>query len=263
MSKCMSTKKNCPACNVNFSLPYTVADLKADINAVLQTNLINLSGRALGNPANIAKWSDDKLKSFFDGIVQAQQIFFTMIPLKQFARLVVAEAAQESTLDWNLGADATGKIPVDFNDHKSYGVLQCTGASVLIDMSKYGLPFGNLDPSQAQNFDLTDPKTQILCWAFYTFNCTNMGVSMAEYFNRKAWNTQGVGNVAKIYSNCLLTWLGGPRSDCRTANGANCFLDYHNRILGYWLNGNFGTQDEFESLMNTSVAGNIKFVKDS
>ena len=183
-------------------------------------------------------------------------MFFQQFDLKSFARLIICEGLQESTGDYNLGCK-----PVDFNDHTSHGFLQVTPGSVLIDFKNVGIKFDDeFDPVNTANFDTSNLKLQVLIWSWYTYNCVNAGVSLNEYVNRKAWNTQGIGGVTADYSNCQLVWLAGPRND-RHSNGAAAYKDYHDRITDYFVSSAFGTQADFENLINTSVKGDVKYVK--
>ena len=208
-------------------------------------------------------WTDEeKLKSLLAGITQAHELFFPMFPLKQFARLVVCECAQESTLAWNLGADENGRISANLDDHKSYGVIQNTMAAGIKEYQNYGMPFADFDPSKISSIDLTDPRVCVLQWAWFTYNTVQAGISLTEYANRKAWNPSGIGKVKKIYANVLFNWLAGGANDVTTPDGSKAFKDYHDRIQAYWVHGKFGTDAEFDDLINTSIEGEIKYVKD-
>lgn len=237
---------------------YTVQDLSGDIMNVLTTRPNNngLSGIALGNNDNKRLWDDEHLKKLYDGIVKSQNIFFPQIPLQSFARLILCECAQESTGNYNLTV-----VPVDLSDFKSQGIIQLTPGSVLKDYMNHGIQFDDsLIPSEVTKWDLSDPEIQILIWSWYTYNSVLAGVSLEEYCNRIAWNTQRLYEVTRDYGNLQLCWLAGPRND-RHTNAKNNYQDYYNRICDYWVGSTFGTRSDFDNLIDTKLNGDIKFVK--
>lgn len=240
-------------------MPYTIENLTADIFNTIRSRPQGMySGRALGNSANAAMWTSDKIQQFYNGIVTAFNLFMTGMELTDFARLIVCECAQESTLSWDLGVK-----PVVLTDHTSQGIIQTTPGSVLLDYSNYGTPICDvtgkivLNPRTVTSLDLADPGVCIIIWAFYNTNSVKMGVSMSEYENRIAWNIP-VGGVTKVYANLMETWLSGPHNDVvKNPKSAQGFQDYYLRILDYYTVSGYGSKTEFDALLATPVNDNI------
>lgn len=231
---------------------YTISQFKIDLFNTMKSRPTAgvYSGRALGNSANISLWTDDKIKSFFNGVLTAHYIFFNRMQLIDFARMIICECCQESTGDYRLGVK-----PINFKDYTSHGIIQVTPASVLLDYYNYGKPILDinkkliLSPSMVQTLDLADPGVCIVIWAWYVRNGISMGVSMNEWINREIWYIP-VGGVTRDYGNCLYTWLGG-NSNNRHIKTDPGFDDYHNRLLDYYIASGYGDKERYEQLLST------------
>ena len=229
--------------------PYGTRELLADLTLALASRPGPLSGRYLGNPANLALWTPLKVQQLMIGLRAAQSQFFPELSLQDFARLMVAEGAQESTGDWNLGVR-----PIDFSDHASQGFLQVTPASVVLDYANYGLPIQDangkvlIDPAKVSRMTLANPGTNVLLWSWYTRNSVATGVSMNEWINRVAWNIP-VGKVTRDFGNAQFTWLAGPHNDRHVAGAG--YDDYYRRIADYYVTSGFGSQQRFDQLLAT------------
>jgi hypothetical protein len=235
---------------------YSITNFKADLfNAMKSRPDTGLYG-GLGNSQNILLWTPDKIQSFYNGIITANNLFYRELQLIDFARLIICEAMQESTGDFRLGVK-----PIDLNDHTSHGIIQVTPASVLLDYYNYGLPIIDyqghlvLSSGKVKGLDLSDPGIGVIIWAWYTHNCVVMGVSMNEWMNRIAWNTPTKG-VKRIYKNSLITWLEGPHNDCtvRTDPG---FDHYYYRIMSYYTVSGFGDKAKLDTLLNTPLTDRL------
>lgn len=247
-------------------MDYSKKILKEDIVKLLQSRPGLTSGRYLGNPNNIQLYTPERISEMWEGICTAWVRFFRkeFPSLKNFARMVLCECAQESTMDYKLGVK-----PFTFANHESMGVIQCTPGSVLKDYHRWGTKINSvmkgrkdvviLDPEKTLKFDLADTCLSIVLWAWYTKSSVIMGVSMNEYGHRKAWNIQ-VGGTTQIYGNCLLTWLAGPRNDITKPNGKASFQDYYNRQLDYWVQSDFGTQAQFDANINVKLDPKLSFL---
>lgn len=249
-------------------MDYNKTQLKKDIASVLQSQPGPLSGRYLGNPSNNSLYTTERISQLWEGICVAWVRFYRKeFPLlKEFARMVLCECAQESTMNYNLNVK-----PFDFNVHESMGIIQCTPGSVLKDFAKWGVPIKSVlrnrtnvvvaDPKFALQFDLSNMCLSLTLWAWYTKNCVLMGVSMNEYAHRKAWNIE-TSKVTPIYGNCLLTWLAGPRNDISTNNGKASFQDYYNRICDYWTQSGFGDKQTFDAHISQRISSLSYLVKE-
>ncbi len=239
---------------------YTSKQVLADLQALLISRPGPLSGRHLGNPANLALWTPYKVQQLTIGLRVAQATFYPEIPLRDFARLILAEAAQESTGDFNLGVR-----PVDLQDHASQGLLQVTPASVLLDYKNYGLPIKDatgkvlLDPAKAERLSLANVCTNVLLWAWYTRNSVAFGVSFNEWAHRSEWHIP-TGGVLRDFGNAQFTWLAGPHNDRHTADQG--YADYYNRIADYYISSGFGTQAQLDALLATGFAAEPIAVRD-
>ena len=237
---------------------YSISQFKLDLFNTMKSrpNAGLYSGRALGNSANIPLWTDDKIKSFYNGVLTAHSIFFNNMQLIDLARLIICESCQESTGDYRLGVK-----PIDFEDHTSHGIIQVTPGSVLLDYYNYGKPILDvnkkmiLSPSMVKSLDLSDPGVCIVIWAWYIRNGVAMGVSMNEWINREIWYIT-VGGVTRDYGNCLYTWLSGPNHsrDRKTDPG---FDDYHFRLLDYYIASGYGDKEKYEQLLSTPFEDTI------
>lgn len=247
-----------------LAVDYTKKQMMLDVQALLQAHPGPLSGRPLGNPTNVQLYTPERLQQLWEGVCTAWARFFRreFPSLREFARVVLCECAQESTMDYRLGVRA-----VSFQDHTSHGVIQVTPGSVLKDYSTWGTPIKSVlkgrtdvviaDPAQTLQFDTSDMCLTITLWAWYTSNCVKCGVSLNEYAHRKAWHIQ-VGGVPRTYANCLLTWLAGPRNDTGTPSGAQSFADYYARICDYYVQGGFGTREAFDAHLATQLRAPLR-----
>lgn len=239
---------------------YSKRQMRDDIANVVQTRNGPMSGRALGNPTNLALWTSDKVDQLWEGVVTSWARFYRkdFPSLRTYARLVIAECAQESTMDYRLGCK-----PVDFGDHTSHGVIQVTPGSVLKDFSMHGRPIRSAlkgrtgvvmaDPARTRQMDTSDPGLCVVIFAWYTKNSLCAGVSLHEYAHRIAWNIPP-GKVKRVWANACLTWLAGPHNDFETPTGWKSYEDYHNRIGDYFTQSGFGTKDDYERLIRTPIA---------
>lgn len=244
------------------STTYTLEQFQKDLfhSMLSRPNEGFFSGRALGNTANRVLWTREKVKSFYDGVVTSQRLFFPEFTLEEFAHLIICESMQESTGDYRLGV----KKPISFKDHTSHGIIQVTPGSVLFDYYRFGQPImdvnGNmiLSPNRTEDIDLNDPGVSIIIFSWYTTNCVSMGVSINEYIHRKEWHIT-IGKVKRDFGNCKLNWLAGPHND-RHRNGQKAFQDYYNRILDYFIASGFGTRAIFDELIGRPLREKIQGV---
>jgi hypothetical protein len=236
---------------------YDITQFKADLFNCMKSrpNGGVYSGRALGNTENIKLWNDKLIERFYSGIVTAHNLFHFEHELIDFARLVICECMQESTGNYRLGCKK-----VDFSDHTSHGIIQVTPGSVLKDYRDWGVPIMDvsgamiLSPSLTHEIDTTDPKVSVIIWAWYTKNCVNATMSLAEYFNRDLWNL-APRDITQTYQTAMLTWLSGP-SNCAVKNFAS-FKDYYLRILDYYTQSGFGNKETFDKLLSTKLQGGM------
>jgi hypothetical protein len=217
---------------------YSVAQLKADIGTVLQLHAPVYSNRNLGNPANVALWTPDKIASLYRGIATAQQ-FFPQLSMTDLAHLVAAEGAQESTGNFALPG-------------YSVGFLQVTPNTVVQDFTNHGRPIlapdGSAVVTPGITADLTDPAQNVALWAWYTHNVVVAGMSLNEValgFKQ--------GGVTPDFGNAQFDWLAGPHNDRHNPAVAASYKDYHDRIKDYFVQANFGTDAQFEQLLGTSI----------
>ena len=238
--------------SANGQPAYNRAEMDANLNAVLQARPGPRSGRPLGNPANLTMWSEAKRQSLYRGIVQARNIFYRELNLRDFAHMILSESAQESTGDFTLGVR-----PIDFNDHASQGLIQVTPGSVVLDFLHWGKQVRStsrqvlLDPNQAAQMDLSDPTTSLMMWAWYTKNCVAIGTSIEEFQHRTAWNSP-TGTIVRDFGNAQFVWLAGPHSDRHVDDSG--YQDYYNRINDYFVESGFGSQADFDRLLNTPLS---------
>jgi hypothetical protein len=239
---------------------YTQQDLQNDMFNAMKSrpNGGFYSGRALGNNANLAMWTPDKVHSYYEGIVTSHNLFFYYLGLRDFARLVICESMQESTGDYNLGVK-----PVNFKDHTSQGIIQVTSGSVVLDYYNWGQPIIGvsgkmaMSPSAVPRMNFADPGLSVVMWAWYTSNGVKMGVSMNEYGNRVKWNIR-TGGVTRDFGNCMWTWLGGPHNDRHNPATSSGYEDYYKRILDYYTQSGFGSKAEFDALLDTKLDTGIR-----
>jgi hypothetical protein len=235
---------------------YTCDTFKNDLFTAMKSNKFIYSGRPLGNTENIKLWTNDKIKSFYNGIITSHKVFFrNEFSLKDFSRLIICESMQESTGNFNLGVRK-----VRFDDHTSMGIIQVTPGSVLKDYSMFGLCMIDvngkmINPNYTTDIDLSDPGLCIQIWSWYNKNCVLMKMSMNEWIHRIEWNSNP-SNVKPLYKNVLYNWLAGPHNDVDLKPGP--FEDYYLRVLDYFVVSGFGNKDYFDKLMNTTISNNIK-----
>lgn len=247
---------------------YDRATMRTDIERLLRSSHTGLySGRGLGDLSKLPLWTPDRIDQLWEGAATAWVRFYRKeVPsLKHFARMVLCECAQESTMDYRLGV----KQPIDFRDHTSHGVIQVTPGSVLHDFARFGRRIQSAlvgrrgvvlaDPARvrALDFDTSNCAGNIVMFAWYTKNTVNMGMSMNEYAHRIAWNTP-TAPVKRVFGTAQLTWLAGPRNSIDTHQAA--YQDYYNRILDYWVHGGFGTKEEFDAHIQTPIVNELVLV---
>jgi hypothetical protein len=224
-------------------------------------NSQGLSGRPLGNDVNIALWTPEKIDSLFAGLVTAHRLFFVDLPFMDYARVIICECMQESTGDFRLGSAPT---TLDLSsDHKSYGLIQVTPASVVRDYRDFGKPICDVftkttrvirPGKHATSLDLSDPFTNIVLHAAYTTSSIACKMSLREYAFRKAWNSRPTSTQVPDFGNCLLVWLAGPRNDRHDgASGAKSFDDYHKRVSDYFVGAGFGTRERLDTILSTRL----------
>jgi hypothetical protein len=246
---------------------YTRRSFQTDLFHAMQSRPGKYSGRALGNTANVALWTADKVDSLWDGVVTAHRLFFRKEcpSLRSFARLIICEGMQESTGIWNLGCK-----PVDFGDHTSHGFMQVTPGSVMKDYRDWGLPIRSarggtsrvlLDPATIGTVDTSVPHVSVLLFAWYSKNCVNMGVSMNEYAHRFSWNIPITTTHQKVLGACQAVWLAGPRTYINTDAGWRAYDDYYHRILDYYTQSGFGDKASFDRHVYTPLVNEFLFVQ--
>jgi len=246
------------------------AMLWKDLQSVLKSRPDGgvLSGRPLGNSANIQLWTPELMGRLHHGIDLAQRLFYPEFKTMRldFARLVLCEAAQESTGDFRLNVRPP---PLDLQeDFTSHGLIQVTPASVVKDYASFGRPIVDpltkrieLDPATAAQQDLTDPCVNLLFWAWYTRNSVVAGVSMNEWAHRVVWHIP-TGKVTRDFGNAQLTWLAGPHND-RHGSGRRAYADYEARMADYWVQAQFGSLSRFHELLDVPLEARMMFVADN
>ncbi len=249
------------------SARYTKADMRADLLEAIKTRQPIYSNRPLGNSANAALWTTDKIDQLWEGLFSAWKKFFREFDLRTYSRLVLAQCMQESTGDYRLGSRA-----VDFTFHGSCGFSQITPGSVMFDFHRFGRPIRSelkgrtkvvlADPARTLEMDTTDPGLCVLLMAWYVKNCVAIGVSLNEHAHRIAWHIPPAGDrVSNTYGTALVTWLAGPHNDYLTGNGARAFKDYGDRICDYFVQSGFGSSDDFfQRLMPTRLERRLVLV---
>lgn len=239
---------------------YTLEQFKKDLLNAIESRPDegHFSGRPLGNGANRSLWTPDKIKSFYDGVVTSQLNFFPEFRLEEFAHLIICECMQESTGDYRLNVPKL----ISFKDHRSFGIIQITPGSVLLDYYRFGSAIMDingkmiLSPSRTLDINLADPGSSIVIFSWYVSNCVSCGVSINEYLHRDEWHIK-TGKVRRDFGNCMLNWLAGPHND-RHTNGQKAFQDYYNRILDYFIASSFGTQATFDELISRPLREKIQ-----
>lgn len=197
---------------------------------------------SLSGPQNIAKWDPStaagkkNLDSFYNGIVSAQKQFYPQVPVDQFAKLMVANSAQESTLDPDTG--------------NGDGVIQAN-QSVRDDFAKYGQPLkdnqGNTIVSPG-NANSKDPASCVMLWAWRTSSALAHGGNGPAQWGQNVAPTQ-----SSNFGNALSVWLQGPASQPFFKNGSmDSSSFYVNRVQSYFQKIGGGPND-FQQLMSTKV----------
>lgn len=229
---------------------YDRENLLADLLNVISSRPAGpKSGEPLGNSANMALWTEDKVSSLYTGLSTAYRLLYPELEdLRTFARFVLCICMQESTGDHALNVGS----PLDLASWAGQGVLQVTAASVVKDFRDWGGRLGPLDPKKAHALDLGDPCTCILLWAWYSRACCLAGISIAEWVHRDEWG-KVTGRVAKVYGNAMYAWLAGPGKDFRVS-ASDHLTHYFARISDYWTSAGFGTAAECEAIVNTKIA---------
>jgi hypothetical protein len=235
---------------------YGVAQLRADLAAALKP-YHDPSVGWLGRDGIMSKWTTAKVTELLYGIQNVKNIFYPEFALRDVARLIVCEGAQESTGDYNLGVHS-----IDFNDHGAQGFIQVTPGSVVKDYHDFGTKIVNaaghvvLDPAKSKSYNLSNVRTNVAFWAWYTHNTVAAGVSLNEWVHRNEWHIQ-VGGVTPDYGNSMYDWLAGPRHDRHKDDSA--FRDYYGRIRAYWNHAGFGSS--FDALLAKRFSTRIIDVK--
>lgn len=251
-----------------LTVDYNLSQMREDITALLQSRAGPMSGRPLGNPTNASLYDDrSRITQLWEGVCTAWVRFYRreFPSLRDFARVVLCECAQESTMNYQLGVK-----PVRFDDHTSHGIIQVTPGSVLKDFAAWGTPISSVlkgrtnvvvaDPSTAQQLDTSNMCSSIVIWAWYTSNNVKCRMSLNEHAHRNAWHSTP-SEVQQIYGNCLLAWLAGPRNDIDAPSGQRSFEDYYNRICDYYVQSGFGPKASFDQHMRTTLQGPLRFLQ--
>jgi hypothetical protein len=222
---------------------YTPTMLAEDIDTVLQYHTGIYSNRPLGNSGNVALWTPDKVALLYQALVVTHTSGYTAIALPDLAHLVLAEAAAESTGNYNIG--------IGGSPSGGWGLLQVTPDTVVVDYNNHGLALRSasgallLDPNTSHN--LADPGTNTLIWGWYTKNAVAFGISADQAAAGQR------GTVVADYGNALFAWLAGPGHD-RHIEGDNAdYNDYYQRNEDYFVQAGFGTAADFTALMDTLV----------
>ena len=220
--------------------PFSETQLHSYITNTLQQT--PGGNNSLSGPQNIPLWDPStaqgkkNLDSFYDGIVSAQKQFYPEVPIDQFARLMVAHAAQESTLNPDI---ANGD-----------GVIQAN-QSVRDDFSKYGQPLkdnqGNtiVTPGQANS---KDPASCVMLWAWRTRSSLNHGGNGPAQWGQNVAPTQS-GNLG----NALSVWFQGPASQPFYKNGQMDTSGFHVGRIQDYFEKNGGSAADFQKLSATPL----------
>ncbi len=224
-------------------LNYTPAMLTADINTVLQYHTGIYSNRPLGNSGNLALWTPDKIALLYGAMLAAHTVGFGALALADFAHLLLAEAAAESTGNYNLG--------IGGGANGGWGLLQVTPATVVVDYDNHGLSIadasGHVLIAPNTSHDLADPGVNTLLWGWYTKNAVAYGVSANQAADGQR------GSVLPDYGNVLFAWLAGPGHDRHSETDNANYIDYYQRNEDYFVQSQFGTAADFTALMNSQV----------
>ena len=229
---------------------YSVDNLTADMNAVLQAHTPLYSSDNLGNPANVALWTPSIVQSLYDGIA-AMQAFYPSVSMKDLAHLVLALGATDSTGDYRVSnASSVGYLQVGLDsckaDYVNHG-LQVNGPNGL-----------SISPT---NTPLNDPGANVAIMAWYTGNAVAAGESANEA-------AQGLHAhvVTRDVGNAMLAWLSGPGLDRHTltagSDASNRWLAFYDRLLDYYVQGGFGTQATFDAILGTNMPSTLEAFKD-
>lgn len=228
---------------------YTLANLTVDMNSVLKAHSPIYSSSNLGNPANIALWTQPELQSLYDGLI-ATQAFYPSLSLQDLAHLILALGATDSTGDYRLV------------NGSSTGYLQVSSGSCQTDYTNHGLaitgPDGQLVSPTSEN--LTDPGANVAMMAWYTRNA----VSAGESANEVAANLHD-HTVTRDVGNGILSWLEGPGQDRHTLSGsaATNWSTFHDRIMDYYVQAGFGDTTSFETILNASMPATVLSFRDA
>lgn len=220
--------------------PFSETQLHGYISQALAQN--PGGDNSLSGPQNLAKWDPNtasgkkNLDSFYNGIVSAQKQFYPQVPIDQFAKMMVAESAQESTLNPDI--------------ENGDGVIQAN-QSVRDDFAKYGQPLkdnqGNVlvAPGSANS---KDPASCVMLWAWRTSSALAHGGNGPAQWNQAVKATQ-----SSHLGNALSVWLQGPASQPFFNNGQlDTSSHYVSRIQSFYQKLG-GTPADFQKLMGTQV----------
>lgn len=217
---------------------------KQDLYGYIKKALEQTPGgdNSLSGPQNIAKWDPStaegqkNLDSFYDGIVTAQKQFYPEVPLDQFGKFIVAESAQESTLNPDI--------------ENGDGVIQAN-QSVRDDFAKYGKTITDANgnalavPGQA---DSSSPGTAVALWAWRTRSSLDHGGNGPAQWGQSVPQTQSAN-----LGNALSVWLQGPASQPFYANGQlDTSSDYVTRVQSFFAKLG-GSSADFQKLAGTPL----------
>ena len=228
---------------------YTLANLSADMNAVLQARSPSSSDTYgnLGNPANIALWTQSPLQSLYDGLLVTQASYYPSLSLQDLAHLILALGATDSTGDYTL------------NNGSTVGYLQVSTANGENDYINHGLAIQgeNGELISPSNISLGVPGANLALMAWYSRNAVSSGESADEA-------STGAHNhvVTRDVGNAVLAWLAGPGLD-RHSNPPTSWPAFYARLADYYVQSNFGTQASFDAIMNTSMPSTLQGFKDA
>jgi hypothetical protein len=229
---------------------YSITDLTRDLNAAMASRPVGpLSGRGLGNPANLELWGDEEIESLYEGLETARASLYPEFTMQEFARVATCVGMQESTGDLALYV-AEGGV--------SQGLMQVSPATVVVDYEEFGLPIPPVVSPRVE-LRLDDPGTSVVMWAWYTRVSALSGVSVAEYVNRVAWDID-ISNAERTLASGMLAWLEGPGADADDPAVRDHFRDYTSRIGDYWTESGFGSVSELNALMQRPLFGEIGYV---
>ena len=231
---------------------YSSADLMLDVNTVLQAHPPVYSTENLGNPANVALWNQAAVDSLYRGLVVAQANYYPMLKLKDLAHLLLALAGTDSTGNYNLDNGSTGLLSVSTNVSGEFSAH----ANAVTDSN--GIVVA--DPA---NLVLTNPGANVGVFAWSSRNSISAGESTTEIALGEMH-----GNVFRDVGNGIMAWVCGANTDRhRNPQTAGCPTDtypgFHNRVEDYFVQANFGSVADFETILNAPVPNTLVNFKDA